>query len=368
MRRVGPQLLRRLAVVAEGAVRRATRRRRPRVGGADELQASGVLRMSPSRIGPQRLRRREAHGLASTQTLGPILDGLMRNTPDALEFIRTADEQGVGGVVARRDRPFGDYGQAPEELRPTRRTSWSRDLRADREQVLHGEARLLRRPHVPLGEEPVQRRVELRLAPVARRVGARDDRRAVARREVLAEVARAREGRDLQDVAVERAEPDARPEELVRWPSLPHSGGGCAPGGGAGANGPIVRNSAPTIPSGVQLEQPDGAPGTADAHELVGDRLVVGREHRADRRHDDVEGGVAEGQVLRVGLDPVQPGPCASARARPASSSSGVRSLAVTSAPARAAAIDALPVPAPTSRTRIPGPMPHACTSRGPQR
>ena len=55
-----------------------------------------------------------------------------------------------------------------------------------------------------------------------------------------------------------------------------------------------------------------------------------------------------------------------SARRRPASSSSGVRSLAVTSAPARAAGIDALPVPAATSRTRIPGPMPQASTSRGP--
>ncbi len=60
----------------------------------------------------------EAMGLASTQTLGPILDGLMRNTPDALEFVRTAAEQGVGAVVERRDGPFGDYGQAPEELRP----------------------------------------------------------------------------------------------------------------------------------------------------------------------------------------------------------------------------------------------------------
>ena len=29
----------------------------------------------------------ENMGLASTQTLGPILDGLMRNTPDALRFI-----------------------------------------------------------------------------------------------------------------------------------------------------------------------------------------------------------------------------------------------------------------------------------------
>jgi hypothetical protein len=38
----------------------------------------------------------ENMGLASTQTLGPILDGLMRNTPEALEFIRRAKDEGVG--------------------------------------------------------------------------------------------------------------------------------------------------------------------------------------------------------------------------------------------------------------------------------
>jgi enoyl-CoA hydratase len=60
----------------------------------------------------------ENMGLASTQTLGPILDGLMRNTPEALEFIETAATDGVGAVVQRRDGPFGDYSQAPAELRP----------------------------------------------------------------------------------------------------------------------------------------------------------------------------------------------------------------------------------------------------------
>ena len=60
----------------------------------------------------------ENMGLASTQTLGPILDGLMRNTPDALEFIERAERDGVRSVVAQRDRRFADYGQAPPELRP----------------------------------------------------------------------------------------------------------------------------------------------------------------------------------------------------------------------------------------------------------
>jgi enoyl-CoA hydratase len=60
----------------------------------------------------------ENMGLASTQTLGPILDGLMRNTQDGRDFVDVAATEGVGEVVARRDGPFGDYSQAPPELRP----------------------------------------------------------------------------------------------------------------------------------------------------------------------------------------------------------------------------------------------------------
>jgi enoyl-CoA hydratase len=60
----------------------------------------------------------ENMGLNSTQTLGTILDGLMRNTPDALEFIRLAEGEGVRAAVARRDGPFGDYSQAPAPERP----------------------------------------------------------------------------------------------------------------------------------------------------------------------------------------------------------------------------------------------------------
>jgi enoyl-CoA hydratase len=60
----------------------------------------------------------ENMGLASTQTLGPILDGLMRNTPDAKRFIERADSEGVGAVIADRDGPFGDYSQAPPDRQP----------------------------------------------------------------------------------------------------------------------------------------------------------------------------------------------------------------------------------------------------------
>jgi enoyl-CoA hydratase len=60
----------------------------------------------------------ENMGLASTQLLGPVLDGLMRNTPEAKSFIELASSEGVGAAVARRDGPFGDYSQAPAEEQP----------------------------------------------------------------------------------------------------------------------------------------------------------------------------------------------------------------------------------------------------------
>jgi enoyl-CoA hydratase len=60
----------------------------------------------------------ENMGLASTQTLGPILDGLMRNTPDAERFIELAARDGVPAAVTERDGPFGDYSQADPADKP----------------------------------------------------------------------------------------------------------------------------------------------------------------------------------------------------------------------------------------------------------
>ena len=59
-------------------------------------------------------------GLQSTQILGPILDGYMRNIPEGREFIEVAAKEGVGEAVRRRDAPFADYSQGPEERRPRR--------------------------------------------------------------------------------------------------------------------------------------------------------------------------------------------------------------------------------------------------------
>ncbi|MDJ0961749.1 MAG: crotonase/enoyl-CoA hydratase family protein [Acidimicrobiia bacterium] len=60
----------------------------------------------------------ENMGIASTQVLGPILDGLMRNTPDALAFVDQAQNEGVRSVIEARDGLFGDYSQAPEGDQP----------------------------------------------------------------------------------------------------------------------------------------------------------------------------------------------------------------------------------------------------------
>ena len=81
-----------------------------------------------SQLAAQKLVVNQAYenmGLSATQTLGPILDGLMRNTPDALEFIARAETDGVRAAVEDRDGPFGDYSQAPPSRARTRRTSSS---------------------------------------------------------------------------------------------------------------------------------------------------------------------------------------------------------------------------------------------------
>lgn len=64
----------------------------------------------------------ENMGLASTQTLGPILDGIMRNTPEGREFVNLAKREGVKAAVTQRDAPFGDYSQAPKDQQPRKKS------------------------------------------------------------------------------------------------------------------------------------------------------------------------------------------------------------------------------------------------------
>jgi enoyl-CoA hydratase len=84
-------------------------------------QAQQLAQIPLSQLAAMKLIVNQAYenmGLASTQTLGPILDGLMRNTPDARRFIDLAEREGVGAVITERDGPFGDYSQAPADQQP----------------------------------------------------------------------------------------------------------------------------------------------------------------------------------------------------------------------------------------------------------
>jgi enoyl-CoA hydratase len=84
-------------------------------------RAQQLARIPASQLAAMKLIVNQAYenmGLSSTQTLGPILDGLMRNTPDAHAFIGLAEREGVGGAIAARDGAFGDYSQAPPAVQP----------------------------------------------------------------------------------------------------------------------------------------------------------------------------------------------------------------------------------------------------------
>ncbi|MDN5744683.1 MAG: crotonase/enoyl-CoA hydratase family protein [Nocardioidaceae bacterium] len=83
--------------------------------------AGRLARIPLSQLSAMKLIVNQAYdnmGMASTQTLGPILDGLMRNTPAARDFIELAESEGVGAVIRERDGLFGDYSQGPPEKRP----------------------------------------------------------------------------------------------------------------------------------------------------------------------------------------------------------------------------------------------------------
>jgi enoyl-CoA hydratase len=84
-------------------------------------RAAALASLPSSQLAAMKLIVNQAYenmGLASTQLLGPVLDGLMRNTPDARRFIELAEQEGVGAAVARRDGPFSDYSQAPPAGKP----------------------------------------------------------------------------------------------------------------------------------------------------------------------------------------------------------------------------------------------------------
>jgi enoyl-CoA hydratase len=84
-------------------------------------QARQLATMPASQLAAMKLIVNQAYenmGLRATQTLGPILDGLMRNTPDGLAFVEKASADGVRAATTRRDAPFADYSAASADRRP----------------------------------------------------------------------------------------------------------------------------------------------------------------------------------------------------------------------------------------------------------
>jgi hypothetical protein len=65
----------------------------------------------------------------ASQTLGSILDGLMRNTPDAQNFIELAATHGVPAAVAARDTPFGGSVAPLLAINPIHHTSFDPSAR-----------------------------------------------------------------------------------------------------------------------------------------------------------------------------------------------------------------------------------------------
>jgi enoyl-CoA hydratase len=54
----------------------------------------------------------EQMGMSSTQLIGTLLDGAARHTPEGTAFSEDVAED-LPGTIAKRDGPFGDYGQGP---------------------------------------------------------------------------------------------------------------------------------------------------------------------------------------------------------------------------------------------------------------
>jgi enoyl-CoA hydratase len=84
-------------------------------------RAGELAALPPAQLAAMKLMVNQAYenmGLASTQTLGPVLDGYMRNIPEAKRFVELAAAQGVPAAVAERDRHFADYSQAPPDEKP----------------------------------------------------------------------------------------------------------------------------------------------------------------------------------------------------------------------------------------------------------
>jgi enoyl-CoA hydratase len=87
----------------------------------DELDASfesllaRIARMPKNQLIMMKLLLNQtvmSQGLAATQILGTVFDGIARHTPEGYAFQRRAMEAGFKQAVRERDDPFGDFGKS----------------------------------------------------------------------------------------------------------------------------------------------------------------------------------------------------------------------------------------------------------------
>lgn len=89
---------------------------------ADELDArfeallERIARMPINQLMMMKLLLNQSvqqQGLATTQMLGTVFDGITRHTPEGYAFQQRAAEAGFMQAVRERDEPFGDFGLSP---------------------------------------------------------------------------------------------------------------------------------------------------------------------------------------------------------------------------------------------------------------
>jgi enoyl-CoA hydratase len=85
--------------------------------GAFEALLERVARLPINQLVMHKLLVNQAvasQGLAATQALGTVFDGIARHTREGHEFVRRAAESGFKEAVRGRDEPFGDFGLGGE--------------------------------------------------------------------------------------------------------------------------------------------------------------------------------------------------------------------------------------------------------------
>jgi enoyl-CoA hydratase len=83
------------------------------LGGRFEALLERVARVPVNQLVMHKLLVNQAlysQGLAATQALGTVFDGIARHTPEGFDFVRRAAEAGFKEAVRERDEPFGDFG------------------------------------------------------------------------------------------------------------------------------------------------------------------------------------------------------------------------------------------------------------------